>query len=134
MTEIITASSTTVAGKPKRNGHEKTVTNPKGAGRPKGQKNHITLLKEAIMEESQGVILKHFPKIVKAVCVQAEKGDVRAAKLIMDRIIPVKRSVDDMDRGTAGGITIVVQGSGHPKISALAEGKPTETIEVINDE
>jgi hypothetical protein len=117
----------------KRNGHEPTDKNPKGAGRPKGAKGATTILREAVKTGSEEVILKHLPRIVEVVCREAEKGNIRAAKLIMDRIIPPQRAIDDVDRGQAGGIQIFVQGSSPTKIQATKGGK-TETLEVKPNE
>ncbi len=68
-------------------------------------------MRQALQDKSEGVILRHFPKIVKAVCDRAEKGDMRAAKMIMDRIIPVRRATDQDGERENKGITIVVQGT-----------------------
>ncbi len=123
---ITTASSTKGEGK---RAHPISKKNPKGAGRPQGSKGGETILREALRTKSEGVILKHFPAIVKKVCEKAEKGDMRAAKMLFDRILPNKRAVDaDAARGT-GGITIVVQGSDNPRLTKLA-GRTTEVIDV----
>ncbi len=81
-------------------------------GRPKGSKNALTLLREAILEKSEKTILDHFPKIVEAVCREAEKGNVQAAKLIMDRLIPARKAVEHVrgEDSPSGGINIVIRG------------------------
>ena len=123
---ITTASSTT--GEDKR-AHPISKKNPKGAGRPKGSKGGETILREALRTKSEGVILKYFPRIVKTVCEKAEKGDMRAAKMIMDRIIPMKRSVDEAYGKGTGGITIVVEGSANPRLTAIGQ-KQMEVIDI----
>ena len=79
-------------------------------GRPKGAKNAKTLLQEAVITQSEDIIMKHFPKIVKAVVAQAEQGDLTAAKMIFDRVIPVRKAVEHKNVDSNQGVTIVVQG------------------------
>lgn len=80
-------------------------------GRPKGSKNSLTILKEAVLAKSEDVILEHFPKIVTAVCQKAMEGDMTAAKLIMDRILPTKKAVEFSTKDNQDfGIKIIVQG------------------------
>lgn len=89
---------------------EKQISALNRKGRPKGAKNNKTLLQEAIINDSEDIILKHFPKIVKAVVAQAEQGDLTAAKMIFDRVIPVRKAVEHKNVDSGQGITIVVQG------------------------
>jgi hypothetical protein len=110
----------------------RTIKKKKGPGRPFGSVNKETLLRQALAEKSEGVILRHFPKIVKAVCDRAEKGDMRAAKMIMDRIIPVRRATDQDGERENKGITIVVQAA--TKIAALSEKVIEVTTEKLNGE
>lgn len=111
--------------------HPVSKRNPKGAGRPKGAKGGETILREALRTKSEGVILKNFPKIVATVCRKAEAGDMRAAKLLFDRILPTKRAVDENTGKGTGGITIVVQGAENPRLAARVNGKAnTEVIDV----
>lgn len=83
----------------------------RGRGRPKGSKNAATVLKEALIEKSEGIIIKEFPKVVKAVVKKAQDGDMSAAKLLFDRIIPARKAVEhtNVDH-KGGGINIIVQG------------------------
>lgn len=100
-------------------------------GRPVGSKNRVTILKEAIKNDSEEVILKHFPKIVDAVCKKAEKGDLRAAKLLFDRILPAKKVVDDRDEDQFQGLRsleITINTThGHTKVHTVDE--PIENVE-----
>lgn len=98
-------------------------------GRPLGSKNASTLLQEAVLNDSQDIILKEFPKIVKAVVAKAKEGDMKAAKMIMDRVIPARKAIEhNQGRGDAG-VTIVVQG-----IAQIEEGKPAPPLEVSETE
>ena len=54
------------------------------AGRPRGSRHRVTMLAEKLMsDDAQG--------IVKAVLDAAQKGDMSAARLILDRIAPARK-------------------------------------------
>jgi hypothetical protein len=55
------------------------------AGRPIGARHKVTLMAEKLMADDAG-------KIVNAVIAAAINGDMMAAKIILDRIAPVRRS------------------------------------------
>ena len=55
------------------------------AGKPKGARHKTTLLAERLMQDD-------VEKIVNAVLTAARNGDMMAAKIILDRIAPVRRS------------------------------------------
>ena len=78
-------------------------------GRPRGRKNNATLLKEAEVAKAlklcQGHAALSAPDIVVAMAEEAKKGNVAAAKLILDRVYPSMRQADDKGPGLAG-ITI----------------------------
>lgn len=79
------------------------------SGRPRGRKNNATLLKESeiakCLKLCEGHAALEAPKIVIAMAEKAKNGDVAAAKLILDRVYPAKRQVDDRGPGLQG-ITI----------------------------
>ena len=56
--------------------------NPRG--KPPGSRSRITLMAERLMEDDAG-------EIVKAVVKAAKKGDMAAARLILERIAPVRK-------------------------------------------
>jgi hypothetical protein len=56
------------------------------AGKPKGARHKTTLLAERLMQDD-------VEKIVSAVLTAARNGDMTAAKIILDRIAPVRRAV-----------------------------------------
>ena len=63
--------------------------------------------------------MKEFPKIVKAVVAKAKEGDLKAAKMLMDRVIPARKAIEHRQAEGNTGVTIVVQG-----IAQVEEGKP----------
>jgi hypothetical protein len=85
---------------------------PTPTGRKPGSKNKLTLLREAVLNKQEEVILNELPKIVAVVCKKAAEGDLTAAKLILERIIPVRKQSDDVS-GPKGPptINIVVEGT-----------------------
>jgi hypothetical protein len=54
------------------------------SGKPKGARNRTTVLAEKMMQDDAG-------DIVQAILAAAKKGDMTAARLILDRISPVRR-------------------------------------------
>ena len=56
--------------------------NPKG--RQKGSRNKLTLLAESLLEEDAGAV---FRKVIS----KAKGGDMAAARLILDRVMPVRK-------------------------------------------
>jgi len=77
-------------------------------GRPKGAKNKTTLFKEAMREGFEDRLIVDGEKVFNAVVTAALDGDMVAAKMIMDRIVPVV----DTEKVDAGKfqISINVQG------------------------
>ena len=57
---------------------------PGNAGRPKGARNRRTLLAEQIMAED-------LESVARAVVAAAKDGDMTAARIILDRLAPVRR-------------------------------------------
>jgi hypothetical protein len=84
---------------------------PKPPGRAKGTKNKLTLLREAVLQKQEHVILRELPKIIAVVCQKAQEGDLTAAKLILERIIPVRKQSDE-EGGPKGPPTINITVSG----------------------
>lgn len=59
-----------------------------GAGRPKGRKNNATLVKEALAGDFVYMLKHNFKDVFKAVVREAKEGNMVAAKLLMDKVIP----------------------------------------------
>ena len=92
---------------------------PPSTGRKKGSKNKLTLLREAVLNKQEEMILNELPKIVEVVCRKAAEGDLTAAKLILERIIPVKKQSD----GTEAA-------KGPPVITINIEGAEPRSIQI----
>lgn len=113
---------------------------PPPKGRIKGSKNKLTLLREAVLTKTEYKILDELPKIIAVVCKKAEEGDLTAAKLILERIIPVRKMSDGEGEGNKGPptINIVIEGSDNGrKVTIKAEQPPIEDAqysEVDDDE
>lgn len=103
---------------------------PPPKGRVKGSKNKLTLLREAVLTKTEYKILDELPKIIAVVCKKAEEGDLTAAKLIMERMIPVRKMSDYEDTGSKGPpvINIVIEGSDNGKKKITIE-TPRPAIE-----
>ena len=85
------------------------VLNP--AGRPKGSKNKVTLLKEAVLASSEELVLHNWVKLVQKTIDLAEEGDTTALKILWDRVIPSKRAIDTTAEGKdKHSITINISG------------------------
>lgn len=70
------------------------------AGRPKGSKNRATLLAMAAMEGE-------LDAIVKGIIVAAKKGDMTAARLVIDKLIPAAK-----DRPISISLPAIVDAAG----------------------
>lgn len=101
---------------------------PKG-GRPKGSKNKSTLLREALNNQFEEALKIQFEAVVSAVVKEAIDGNMVAAKMLLDRIIPVHKAADF--KKTAGGveISINVEGFSQPDIKVEAVEADYEEIE-----
>lgn len=70
----------------------KTLSNLNRSGRAKGSKNKSTLLRETLKNGFEAELEKDFIRVVRAVIEKAVDGDMTAAKLILDRAVPVTDS------------------------------------------
>ena len=66
---------------PKRRGRPFAPGNP---GRPKGARNQITVLTEGLLNED-------VEAVVRSVIEAAKAGDMTAARIILDRVLPVRK-------------------------------------------
>lgn len=78
--------------------------------------------------------MKHFPKIVQVICEKASKGDLKAAKMIMDRVIPARKAIEHHGTQDFGrdGIQIIintVEGDPKPKLVGQKTTNDTEKLE-----
>jgi len=86
-------------------------------GRPKGSKNKENLLKEVIQSNAQDLMLSNIERIVDVVCEKAREGDLTAAKMIMDRVVPSEQANENRK---FGGVNIVI---GELKTPVSIEGE-----------
>lgn len=79
--------------------------NTRGRGRPPGAKNKDTLFKELMNVKFQDIASKNVEKAMQVLFERAHAGDMKAIKLILDRVVPVTKAVDlaDMEKK---GLTI----------------------------
>lgn len=79
-------------------------------GRPKGKKNELTELKQDLeLAIRRSLPVTRITKIVEKVAELAEGGNLRAAKLILDKVISnAAADTDDADKST-GGIVIRIE-------------------------
>jgi hypothetical protein len=88
-----------------------------GRGRPKGKKNKKTILDEVLRTKSEELMLKHLKRVVETVIDRANQGDMTAAKMILDRVIPIKKAVDVTTHNKGGsGINIIIGSLEKPAI------------------
>ncbi len=76
-------------------------------GRPPGQKNKTTIFKEVMQLGFEKALEKKFPELVKLVLERALKGDMKAAKMLFDRVVPVSKAID-LDNLGKQGISISI--------------------------
>jgi hypothetical protein len=115
--ESLTVTSRTIEAlkekeqqKPKSKKHlfkKGEVANPNG--RPRGSKNKVTLLKEAVLMEAEDLVLRKFKDIVEKTIELAENGDSTCMKIIWDRVLP--KDIDKQSKkDDKMNITINIEG------------------------
>lgn len=62
------------------------------SGRPKGSRNKVTVLREAVMAKAEDMVLKDWEDIVEATLKLAKQGDSACLKILWDRMVPAKRA------------------------------------------
>lgn len=93
-------------------------------GRPKGKKNELTEIKQDLeIAVRQSLSATRVKRIVEKVAQMAEEGNLRAAKLILDKVISNAKDVDDADNKGVGGITIRIE-------NATFAGKREQTVSI----
>ena len=95
-----------------RNENGQFAPAPKRRGRPPGRRNNKTLMKEEVIRDitqrAQNYLIHEVEAVLRAVVEKAKSGDMTAAKLVLERAIPARRSVDETTAGkTAIQINIV---------------------------
>lgn len=82
------------------------------AGRPRGT-GQVAALRKAIAED--------LPEIIDAVVAQAQSGDVGAAKLLLDRVLPVLKPIDQ-PVVLAGDLSGTLAEQGFAVIRSMGQG------------
>lgn len=106
---------------PRKNGRltAKEATKRLPRGRPKGAVNKATIFKEVIREGFEKTMEKDAKKVINAVVEKAIEGDMQAAKLLLDRILPTTKAVDLDQLENSKGLTISInvgELTGHPDL------------------
>ena len=65
------------------------------AGRPKGSKNRITMMKLALEGELRAQMKDHMAEILAVAITKAKQGDPAMVKLLIDKTIPTSKAADD---------------------------------------
>ena len=78
-------------------------------GRPKGARNKSTLLREAMEQKVDRKLSREIPQVLDVVIRAAKGGDMSAAKMLLDRAVPVQKATDGTDKGPTNGITIRIE-------------------------
>ncbi len=73
---------------------------PRGRGRPPGAKNKDTLFKELMTTKFQDIATKDVERTIQVLFEKAKEGDMKAIKIVLDRVVPVTKAVDlaDMEK------------------------------------
>lgn len=88
---------------------ENTASEVAKRGRPPGAKNKETLFKELMTGQFQEIASVNVLKTFEVLFEKAHAGDIKAIKLILDRVVPVTKAVDlaDMEKkGLTVNITV----------------------------
>ena len=106
---------------PRKNGRltKKEATKRLPVGRPKGAVNKTTIFKEVIREGFEKTMEKDAQKVINAVVTKAIEGDMQAAKLLLDRILPTTKAIDLDQLENSKGLTISInvgELTGHPDL------------------
>lgn len=99
-------------------------------GRPKGSRTRANVLREVLTQQSETIIIKNLPEIIEEVVRQAKKGNLSAAKLLLDRVIPPKRAVEFREGSGKSEINIHIEGL-TAKIPNTVE---VQEFEVVKDD
>lgn len=114
-----------IAARKKRYWQKGKSGNP--SGRPKGAKGKVTLLREAVLNDAEEMVLSSWEDLVTTTITLANQGDTTCLKILWDRVIPSKRAVDiNHNNNDKMNITI--------NVSKLEVEEPFSEKEVIEAE
>jgi hypothetical protein len=98
------------------------------AGRPKGSKNRITLMKIALEGDLRTRLGKSAHEILERAIEMAKAGDPAMIKLLVDKMIPTSRSVDE--EPSKERVQIVINRLGKEELPAING----QILEEVKDE
>ena len=110
--------------------NEKSLANLNRSGRAVGSKNKSTLVREALRGEFEDLLAVEGKKVFMAVVERAIEGSDAAAKMILDRIVPVDegKQAGKLKFGE-GGLTIVIEKlEAQPNIRAPLDGEMVDAV------
>jgi len=115
MTESSTTKSETIRVLEKREKKKqhlwKAGQSGNPTGRPKGAKNKVTMLKQAVLLKAEELVLTNWEEVVQTTLTLAKEGDSTALKILWDRMLPSVKAVDGNNSSKDKlNITINVQG------------------------
>lgn len=98
-------------------------------GRPKsGEPTALQQLKTLFKAPAEEEIYREILPVVRAVVKAAKEGDMTAAKMLLDRVLPAPKAIDPTLGKALGGIQIIVQGMAEVAMQPDIEGEyETET-------
>lgn len=99
------------------------------AGRPKGSKNKTTLIKQAIEGEMVERLADDAMSVLEVTIQKAKEGDTGCIKLLLERLLPIRKANEDLDRVSTGGINIVINSVGGDNKETTIEGEIIEQKE-----
>lgn len=105
---------------------EATARLPKG--RPKGAKNKTTLFKEAMRGGFEKLLMEKGEKVFNAVVDRAIAGDMAAAKLVLDRILPTTKAIDLEDLSKSKGLVINISVGGNEGKGQVIDSDVEEVV------
>ena len=103
-------------------GHEDTPRKflSRGKGNNKGRKALTTIFKDQMREQFEKRMKKDFQYVLTEVVDQAREGNMNAAKLLFDRVIPTNKAIDQSQLSKIPQINI--------NIGALEEPEETKIV------
>lgn len=94
--------------------------NPKG--RPVGRKSKSVLIRDQLINALE----KDAVEVVKAIVKKALEGDMQAAKIIMDRLIPQQKAIMPGEEGMRQPVVNIVIGNIDENKSKVIDVTPTD--------
>ena len=91
----------------------------------------LSIFRKQKIEQAEHKVLKKLPSIIDKVIEQALKGDLQASKLLLDRVIPVKKALDEggVQVSKGGVINITVNAANENSPKTLLINNPVDSAE-----